>query len=694
MRGEPGIDAGSPKRRHSMTTSGGSPHSLVAFARRGLRTWTLLLVLGLSRNLWAQAPLAGETALGAPGCDQREYLYLGDQLIAIEPASSSGVSVSLASPGAAFPETGNATAMVILSSPSGPLGCEVRVDFATLDGTATGGIDYIANTGFATFSPGSGHGTSRPILVELRPETTHEPDETFVVRLSSPAGATLGAITDFTATIANDDAAPTISIADLTAEERNAGWDLSATVALSNPSYQAVTLDWATANGTATAPGDFSAATGSATFPPDATTASLTVPIVADSSYEGDEHFFVNLSNPSNATIADGSARVTLREDDPPSVSVSDAHVLEGDDGQTKAAFQVSLQGPSHLPISVGYHSVDCTAFSRADYQTVSGKLEVPAESAAGASIDVMVNANLDAEPLKVFELELYDPSNAVLGDARGSGSILNDDGSLGLPARADFDGDGEGDLLFADRTTGNVEVWPMNGDARRGAALALQPPRPVNGNWGVAGVADFDHDNRVDILWRNRDSGNLAIWLMNGVVRVGAVLLDGIPELKWHLVATADVDRDGSSDLVWWNEGNGESLVWFLDGTTFRSARRPSPPAPQEGAAWQLQAVADLTGDDHADWIWRNLASGAVVYWQMAGLVRTTGDFVTPSPIDRAWTLVSSFDIDPDRQPDLLAQHAATGDVVVFHMNGVRQYCGSAIAPRPGATLQLVGPR
>lgn len=550
------------------------------------------------------------------------------------------------------------------------------------------------SSGTIVFPAGSGNGSTQAVSVPILSEEAYELAESFLVRLSSPSGALLGAIPEFTATLVNDDGPPTVSVADVVVAERSTGWDLLVNVTLSAPSYQSPTVDWATVPGSATSPADYTASQGTASFGPDAASASISIPIVGDGVYERDEAFTVQLSNPAHTSIADGSGQITLREDDPPAFSVSDAHGPEGDDGQPKLAFEISVEGPSHLPMSVAYQSVNCTALSRADYQAVSGKLEVPAEWSGPATVNVLINANTAPEPLKVFQLEIYDPTNAVLGDALGSGSILNDDGSLGLRARADFDGDGENDLLFADRITGDVEVWPMNGNARRGKPLPLEPARPVAGNWNVVGVADFDGDNQPDVLWHNRDSGALSIWLMNGVVRANGVLLDGIAELTWQVVATADIDRDGKADIVWWNETTGEALVWFMDGTVFRSARRPSPPAPQEGALWQLQAVADLTADGQSDLIWRHLDSGALVYWQMEGLVRTGGGYLTPDRIDPAWAVVASFDIDPDLQADLLAQHVTSGDVLVVHQNGAQKYCGSAIAPRPGATLQLVGPR
>lgn len=64
----------------------------------------------------------------------------------------------------------------------------VTVNYATANGTALAGSDYTAASGTLTFNPGQ---TSRPLTVSVRGDTVREPNETFVVNLSAPSGATL-----------------------------------------------------------------------------------------------------------------------------------------------------------------------------------------------------------------------------------------------------------------------------------------------------------------------------------------------------------------------------------------------------------------------------------------------------------------------------------------------------------------------
>jgi hypothetical protein len=88
------------------------------------------------------------------------------------------------------------------------------------------------------------------------------------------------------------------------------------TVTLSMASAQTVTVDYATADGSATDPADYTAASNTLSFSPGITQQTLSVQVMGDTAVEGDHSFFVNLSNPSNATIADNQGVGTIIDDD------------------------------------------------------------------------------------------------------------------------------------------------------------------------------------------------------------------------------------------------------------------------------------------------------------------------------------------------------------------------------------------
>ena len=110
---------------------------------------------------------------------------------------------------------------------------------------------------------------------------------------------------------------PSIAIGDVSAPEGNSGTTtFSFPVRLSAPATQTVTVDFKTSDGTAQAPSDYATSSGTLTFKVGEQAKPITVSVVADTVMEPDESFNVALSNPVNATIADGSATGTITNDD------------------------------------------------------------------------------------------------------------------------------------------------------------------------------------------------------------------------------------------------------------------------------------------------------------------------------------------------------------------------------------------
>ena len=195
----------------------------------------------------------------------------------------------------------------------------VSVNYATVNGTAAAGSDYVATSGTLAFVPGE---TTKQILVDVVGDTAYEANETFSVSLSGASSNARIATASATGTITNDDsqppppATPTLAISSVSALE-NAG-SFVFTVTLSSASSSRVTVRFGTANGTAKAgrTGDYTATSGTLTFNPGETTKTVAVAVLNDKLVEPDETFFVNLSRASGATIAVGRGTGTIRNDD------------------------------------------------------------------------------------------------------------------------------------------------------------------------------------------------------------------------------------------------------------------------------------------------------------------------------------------------------------------------------------------
>jgi hypothetical protein len=189
----------------------------------------------------------------------------------------------------------------------------VTVAYATASGTATAGSDYQTASGTLIIPAGQTTGT---ITVLVNGDRLGELNEAFSVNLSSPMNAFI-VDSQGVGTILDNE--PRISINDVSkAEGRNGQTTLfTFTVTLSTDYDQAVTVNYATANGTATAGSDYQSKTGTVTFAPGETTKSITVAVKGDKQQEANETFFANLSNASSgASIADGVGTGTILDDD------------------------------------------------------------------------------------------------------------------------------------------------------------------------------------------------------------------------------------------------------------------------------------------------------------------------------------------------------------------------------------------
>jgi hypothetical protein len=212
---------------------------------------------------------------------------------------------------------GGAASAVFAVELSNPSTAEVRVDFATADQTAVAGSDYTAVSGTLTFAPGARVAT---VVVPLLGDTVIEGTETFALQLANPQGASLGD-GQGTGTIIDDDATPSLTVLDASVVEGDTGMQtLTFEARLSAPFGLPVSVAYATADGTATAPGDYGAVSGTLTFPPGTIALPVAVSVVGDLMDEAHETFGLDLSSPQNVTLPDPQAIGTIVNDDDPGV--------------------------------------------------------------------------------------------------------------------------------------------------------------------------------------------------------------------------------------------------------------------------------------------------------------------------------------------------------------------------------------
>jgi len=220
---------------------------------------------------------------------------------------------------------------------------------------------------------------------------------------------------------------PSISMSDVTVTEGNTGTNAAVfNVNLSTASNQTVTVNFATSNGSATA-ADFQAFSGTLTFAPGQTTQQVTVQVNGDRIAESNETFNVNLSQASNAVIADNQAVATI-VDDEPRITISDVTQVEGNKGQTTAfVFTVSLSAAYDQAVTTSFRTVNGTA-NNSDIVAQTGTITF-APGEVTKTITIQVTGDNKKERNENFFVDLFGPSsNALITKTRGVGTILTDD--------------------------------------------------------------------------------------------------------------------------------------------------------------------------------------------------------------------------------------------------------------------------
>jgi hypothetical protein len=309
----------------------------------------------------------------------------------------------------------------------------VEQDNATIDSCAYDETSY-------TNSDGPSQTLGRSVLagrhqVVVIPKAPLAPGAHYDVHVSvTYAGAMTPTVTNWSFTAAS---LPEVSIGNASVVEGNARTRyVRLTVSLNRKTTSPVSVQYATAAGTATAPSDFSAKAGIATIPANSISTTITIPVTGDQTLEPNETFTVHLSNPQNATIFRATGSVQIRTDDkagaPTSaarLSIGNASVVEGDSTSRQLRFSVSLSTTRTTPVKVDYATSDgpAPAADSGDYTGKTGTITIPAGQTS-AVIAVSVRADASVEPTERFTVKLSNPIGAPIQFGTATGSIHNDD--------------------------------------------------------------------------------------------------------------------------------------------------------------------------------------------------------------------------------------------------------------------------
>jgi subtilisin family serine protease len=296
-------------------------------------------------------------------------------------------------------------------------------------GTATVGID----TGIPIFNEFyiAAGATSASYQASIEGDLEVEPNETFFL---SVGNTDVGTVLDGTGvgTIINDDG-PTLSIGDISVVEGNSGTrSATFTVTLSQPAAAPVTYTASTANGSAKSGSDYLAKSAfGETIPAGQTSRTFTTSVYGDTLPEDNEYFYVNLSDATGASISDGQGKATIRNDEGPTLSVSDVTITEGNSGTRNVTFTVSLSQAATVPVTYTIATGNGTAVAGSDFtaRTLVGET-IPAGQLA-RTFTVTAQSDTVVEANETFTANLSAATGATILDNQGQARIVNDDGPL-----------------------------------------------------------------------------------------------------------------------------------------------------------------------------------------------------------------------------------------------------------------------
>ncbi len=199
-----------------------------------------------------------------------------------------------------------------------------------------------------------------------------------------------------------------LSMEDVAVPEGHSGTvDAVVTVSLGWPALDTVTVDWATADGTARNGEDYSGGSGTLSFPPGTTSGEIRVPVFGDSLFEAAETIVVRLSNQVGAALATPQARIRIQNDDPrPTFSFASSLGASTHEGAI-VSLPVMLSAPAGAALAFGYWTCGGTATPYIDYEpAIPGTVVFP-PGTTQAAIEVRIRADPLVEPAEFLFVDL-----------------------------------------------------------------------------------------------------------------------------------------------------------------------------------------------------------------------------------------------------------------------------------------------
>ena len=336
---------------------------------------------------------------------------------------------------ASYMVTEDMVAVALVVTRSGGSRGEITVNYSTSSNTAVAGIDFQGSSGNLVFPDGV---TEQTIVIPLLDDQDYEGDEVFNVSLSGD-GSTLGSIASTQVVIQDNESAPSAGVLQFSGASYavdEGGASVLLTVLRINGSYGDISVDYTTVDNTATAGFDYQNVMGRLSFADGETVQTISVPILDDRIYEGDERFDVSLSNVQGGAALGSIATATVNITDNETVPDSGSFQFSGDiykvnEGDGAVQISIMRTGGAAGEAFIDYSTLDGAAISYEDFQPIAGTL-VFSDGQSSKIVTVSVFDDQTVEGNESFFLKLANPVGATLStSAQATVQILDNDSNI-----------------------------------------------------------------------------------------------------------------------------------------------------------------------------------------------------------------------------------------------------------------------
>ncbi len=206
--------------------------------------------------------------------------------------------------------------------------------------------------------------------------------------------------------------------------------------------------------------------------------------------------------------------------------------------------------------------------------------------------------------------------------------------------------------MFWRSTTTGDVGFSDIRGMESMNTSFALDPVTTVHDpsrflrkysarpglDWQIEGIGDIQHNGLSDILWRNKNTGQTAAWLLGVFDTITPLYINNGVSEDWKIEGIGDFNGHGSSDIFWRNTQTGQTAFWKVDAKGLQDYNYSLTVTDQN---WKVIGLSDVDGDGKVDILWRNDLSGETGVWQMNGTNFVEGHVFGKSA-DAGWKLVN----------------------------------------------------